>query len=162
MAKALLAIALWLCLSFSALAAVPQKKQPNWVELSTAQQQVLEPLASDWDNFEPQRKRKWIGIAKRYPTMKPDEQARVQKRMQDWAKLTPAQRNAARERYKKLEKLPPDRRQTLRQEWDQYTNLPEEQRKQLRSNSKPSKSTAKGAETKQAGAPASPPAPASK
>ncbi len=159
MAKALFAIALWLCISFSAFAAAPQKKQPNWAELPPGQQEVLAPLASEWDQLEPQRKRKWIGIAKRYPTMKADEQARVQKRMQDWAKLTPAQRNAARERYKKLEKLPPEKRQTLREEWDQYTRLPEDQRKQLRS-SKPAKSAAKAGAKPPAAAP--PPAAAAK
>jgi hypothetical protein len=120
MAKALFALALWLCTSLSVLAAAPQKKQPSWAELAPAQQQVLAPLASDWDNFDAQRKRKWIGIAKRYPTLKPDEQARVQRRMQDWAKLTPEQRRVARERYKKIEKLPPEKRETLRTEWEQY------------------------------------------
>ena len=120
MAKALLTLALWLCTSLSVLAATPQKKQPSWAELAPTQQQVLAPLASDWDNFDAQRKRKWIGIAKRYPTMTPDEQARVQRRMQDWAKLTPEQRRAASERYKKIEKLPPEKRQALKSEWEQY------------------------------------------
>jgi len=161
MAKALLAIALWLCISFSAFAATPQKKQPSWAELPSGQQEVLAPLASEWDQLDSLRKRKWIGIAKRYPTMKADEQARVQKRMQDWAKLTPAQRNAARERYKKLEKLPPEKRQTLREEWDQYTKLPEDQRKQLRSRAKPPKSAGKAAAAKPTAATA-PPAPAAR
>jgi len=64
--------------------------------LASEQQQILAPLSDDWDNFEPQRKRNWIGIAKRYPNMKPDEQVRVQRRMQAWAKLTPKERDAAR------------------------------------------------------------------
>ncbi|MBI2959885.1 MAG: DUF3106 domain-containing protein, partial [Betaproteobacteria bacterium] len=81
---------------------------------------MLAQLASEWDKLDPQRKRKWVGIAKRYPSMKADEQARVQRRMQEWAKLSPAQRSAARERYKKLEKLPREKRQTLMNEWDQY------------------------------------------
>jgi len=40
-----------------------------------------------------------------------DEQVRVQRRMQAWAKLTPKERQAARERYKKMEKLPPEKKQ---------------------------------------------------
>jgi len=111
MAKALFAVALWLCTSLSVLAATPQKKPPTWGELTQEQQQILAPLAGDWDNLEPVRKRNWIGIAKRYPKMKPDEQARVQRRMQAWVKLTPKERQAARERYKKMEKLPPDKKQ---------------------------------------------------
>ena len=97
MAKALFAVALWLCTSLSVLAATPQKKPPTWGELTQEQQQILAPLAGDWDNLEPARKRNWIGIAKRYPKMKPDEQARAQRRMQAWAKLTPEERQKARE-----------------------------------------------------------------
>jgi len=99
MAKALFAVALWLCTSLPVLAATPQKKPPTWGELTQEQQQILAPLAVDWDNLEPARKRKWLGIAKRYPKMKPDEQARAQRRMQAWVKLTPKERQAARERY---------------------------------------------------------------
>src|SRR5258708_1447466 len=115
MAKALLAVALWLCTSLSVLAATPQKKPPTWGELTQEQQQILAPLAVDWDNLEPARKRKWIGIAKRYPKMKPDEQATLQRRMQAWVKLTPKERQAARERYKKMEKPPPGKKKGLEQ-----------------------------------------------
>src|SRR5437016_4917526 len=98
MAKALIAIALaLLCVTFAH--ASPAKKQPNWNELNADQQQILAPLQNDWDQLEPVRKRKWLGIAKRYPKMKPEEQQRVQKRMQTWARLTPEQRRAARERH---------------------------------------------------------------
>jgi uncharacterized protein DUF3106 len=131
MAKALFALALWLCTSLSVLAATPPKKPPTWGELTQEQQQILAPLAVDWDNLEPARKRKWIGIAKRYPKMKPDEQATLQRRMQAWVKLTPKERQAARERYKKLEKLPPDKKQGLKQQWEEYNRLPEQERRKL-------------------------------
>jgi len=131
MAKALFAVALWLCTSLSVLAATPQKKPPTWGELTQEQQQILAPLAGDWDNLEPVRKRNWIGIAKRYPKMKPDEQARVQRRMQAWVKLTPKERQAARERYKKMEKLPPEKKQGLKQQWEEYNRLPEQERRKL-------------------------------
>src|SRR5712671_2873290 len=131
MAKASFALALWLCTSLSVLAATPQKKPPTWGELTQEQQQILAPLEVDWDNLEPDRKRKWIGIAKRYPKMKPDEQARVQRRMQAWAKLTPKERQAARERYKKMENLPPDKKQGLKQQWEEYNRLPEQERLKL-------------------------------
>src|SRR5260370_14090790 len=108
MAKALFVLALWLCTSLSVLAATPQKKPPTWGELTQEQQQTLAPLAEDWDNLEPERKRKWLGISKRYPKMKRDEQARVHRRMQAWAKLTPKARQAARYRYTQIEKRQPD------------------------------------------------------
>ena len=131
MAKALLALALWLSISFSTLAAAPSKKPPTWVELTQEQQQILAPLSADWDKFNAARKRKWLGIAKRYPQMSSDEQAKVQRRMQPWAELTPEQRRIARENFRRLETLPPEKRQTLAQKWEEYMQLPEEQRKQL-------------------------------
>ena len=38
---------------------------PAWAELNAEQQQILAPLKPDWETLEPERKRKWIGIAKR-------------------------------------------------------------------------------------------------
>ena len=163
MAKALLAIALWLFVSFSVLAAAPQKKQPSWSELTQEQQQVLAPLAPDWDKFNAQRKRKWLGIATRYPTMAPDEQAKVQRNMQPWAKLTPEERRAARERYKNLQKLPPEERQALLEQWEAYQRLPVEQRKQLEAADKAPKPRPKPVPSAPAPeAPASAPTPAAK
>ena len=150
MAKALFALALWLSISLSALAAAPAKKPPTWVELTQEQQQILAPLAADWDKLDAPRKRKWLGIVKRYPQMSSDEQAKVQRRMQPWAKLTPEQRRTARENFKKLEKLPPDKRQTLAQKWEEYMQLPEEQRKQLQAAGKAPKEPRKAAASKRA------------
>src|SRR5689334_16196231 len=67
--------------------------QPAWSSLSTDQRTVLAPLSKEWDNMENFRKKKWLGIAERYAKMTPDEQQRVQKRMRDWATMTPEQRN---------------------------------------------------------------------
>jgi hypothetical protein len=161
MAKALFALALWLCTSLSVLAATPQKKPPTWGELTQEQQQILAPLAADWENLEPARKRNWIGIAKRYPKMKPDEQARVQRRMQAWAKLTPKERQAARERYKKMEKLPPDKKQGLKQQWEEYNRLPEQERRKLGSTPRKPAAPARPAKVpaESAPPPAPPPAP---
>jgi len=60
--------------------------RPAWAELTADQQMVLAPLKADWERLEQERRRKWVGIANRYPKMKPEEQERVQRRMQDWAK----------------------------------------------------------------------------
>ena len=66
--------------------------RPAWAELTAEQQKTLAPLKADWESLETERRRKWIGIAKRYPTMKAEEQERVQRRMQRWAALSPEQR----------------------------------------------------------------------
>ena len=86
--------ALLLACAMSGALGAPRDKSPAWASLTADQQQVLAPLSGDWSKLAREQKIKWIGIAKRYPTMKPEEQKRAQGRMQRWAKLTPAQRMA--------------------------------------------------------------------
>ncbi len=106
--------------------------RPAWAELTAEQQQVLAPLKLDWDTLEPERRLKWIAIAKRYPRMKPIEQDRVQRRMQTWASLSPDQRKRARENYKHLAKTPrPAAKKDLRQAWAEYQALSPYERQSL-------------------------------
>ena len=113
-----------------AAAKAKKPKGPQWAELSADQQMILAPLKPDWENLEPERKQKWIGIAKRYPKMKPQEQERVQKRMHDWAALTPEQRRQARENYRQMAKVPADKRK-LREQWAEYQQLSPHERESL-------------------------------
>jgi hypothetical protein len=136
MAKALAALTLGLCIALSGLsafAAPPNKKQPDWSQLTPEQQQILAPLASDWNKWDDRRRNKWLLTAKRYPKMKQDEQQRLQTQMKDWAKLTPEQRAIARENYKKLAKQPPEKREAVKQKWQER-----QQQKQALPNSAPS------------------------
>ena len=66
------------------------------------------------------RRKKWVAIADRYPGMKPAEQQRLQKRMQEWARLTPEQRQTARERYQRFNKLTPQQRREMSKRWQDY------------------------------------------
>ncbi len=102
--------------------------RPAWAELTAGQQKTLAPLKADWDSLEPERRRKWLGIAKRYPTMKAEEQERVQLRMQHWARLTPEQRRLARETYKQITKATPGQRGRLSEQWVEYQQLPPRER----------------------------------
>jgi len=120
MVKAFAALILGLCFALSVSAATAEKKQPDWAQLTTEQQQVLAPLASDWNTLDERRRKKWLLLAKRYPKMKPDGQLRLQTQMKDWAKLTPEQRRIARENYKKLAKQPPEKREVVKQKWHEY------------------------------------------
>ncbi|AXS79382.1 DUF3106 domain-containing protein [Dechloromonas sp. HYN0024] len=113
--------------------------QPGWSQLNPQQQGILSPLASDWDKMENIRRKKWLGIAERYPTMKQDEQQRMQERMREWANLTPEQRAKVRSSYKDFNQLPADQKQVVKQKWDAYTNLPPEQQQRLREGGKSSK-----------------------
>ena len=118
------AAALLLALAAASAGAAPKERGPQWAALTADQQQILAPLATEWNKLGVQHKKKWLGIAKRYPAMKPEEQKRVQRRMQKWAKLTPEQRWQAREQYRSIGKIAPDRRQELRRHWAEYQSLP--------------------------------------
>ncbi|HEU4374850.1 MAG TPA: DUF3106 domain-containing protein [Telluria sp.] len=102
--------------------------KPLWATLSRAQQVALEPLAGEWDRMEAMRKQKWLEIANRFASMKPDEQARMHERMREWVKLTPDQRRLARENYTLSKKIDASRKS---EQWEKYQQLPEEQKKQL-------------------------------
>jgi hypothetical protein len=116
MAQAVLGVALALALALTPPAADADKRNPVWSELRPAQQRVLAPIQSEWESLDAQHKRKWLGVANRYPKMSADEQERLQRRMKEWAALTPEQRRAARDKYREFEQLGPE----VRQKWDQY------------------------------------------
>jgi hypothetical protein len=121
-------------------AAKPAKKAsaaPQWAELNAEQQHILSPLKIDWENLTPERRRKWIGIAKRYPDMQPLEQQRVQERMQRWANLSPQQRAQARENYKRMAKASAEKRRMLREQWAAYQSLSPQERQNLAPRSEP-------------------------
>lgn len=103
-------------------------EKPLWAELSAAQKQALAPLQTEWDAMPALRKKKWLEIAQRYATLKPEEQVRMQERMREWVKLTPEQRMAARENYAKTTKLNAEQKST---QWQQYQQLSEEEKKRL-------------------------------
>ena len=123
MAKTLVALIVSLCIAFSAAAAQSKAEaknaapKPAWTELSASQQPVLAPLQAEWEQLDTTRRRKWVDIANRYPTMKQAEQQRLQKRMQEWSKLTPEERRVAREQYRTLKKIPPKQR---KEKWQEY------------------------------------------
>lgn len=122
-----------------ATAIIGTPPQPTWSQLSPKHQETLAPLAKDWDKMENIRKKKWLGIADRYPSMKQDEQHRMQERMREWANLTPDQRAKVRSSYKDFNQLPPEQKQLVKQKWEAYTNLPPEQQQRLREAGKSSK-----------------------
>lgn len=113
--------------------------QPDWSQLSPAQKDILSPLAKEWDQLENIRKRKWLGIAARYPMMKPEDQQRMQNRMREWADLSAAERTKVRNNYKDFKHLPPDQKQVLKQKWDAYSNLSSEEKQRIRETGKSSK-----------------------
>ena len=112
---------------------------PTWKELTRAQQTALKPLERDWSRIDGPRKRKWLEIAGRYPSMSTDERARVQDRMSEWVRLSPQERNAARLNYRTAKELPAEER---RVRWETYQALSEDRRRELADQAVQPKATA--------------------
>lgn len=115
---------------------IPPLKQPKWADLTPQQRETLTPLSGEWDKLESYRRKKWLGIAQRYPAMSAEEQQRIQRRMKAWANLTPEERKQAREQYKTLQKAPPEQRQAVKQKWQEYKNLPDAEKERLQQSAK--------------------------
>lgn len=111
-----------------AAAATVVAEGPAWRELTPSQKQALRPLERDWASIDGARKRKWIEIASRFPSMSRDERARLQERMRDWARLSPQDRNTARLNFRDAKDLPIEER---RDRWEAYQNLSEADRRRL-------------------------------
>ena len=107
----------------------------DWSALTPAQQKALAPLSRDWGSIETPRRAKWLEVASKFPAMPKEEQARVQARMADWARMTPAERSRARLQFQEVKQVPAHERQA---KWEAYQALPEEQRHALAQTAKQS------------------------
>ena len=112
----------------SSASASVREEGVRWSALTPPQREALAPLERDWPGIDAPRKQKWIALAARFNTLSPDERARINARMVEWAKLTPAERGQARLRFEEARQLPvPDRGER----WRAYQALPPEQREEL-------------------------------
>jgi len=109
-----------------------QQVQPAWSELDANQQKILAPLATRWDGMDNFRRKKWLAIAQRYPSMGPEEQIRTQHHMAEWVKLTPEERKLAREKYKLIQRTSPEKKAGIKQKWQEYQGLPENEKLRLK------------------------------
>lgn len=123
-------------------ASLPRFEQPGWVALTPEQRTILAPLEKEWGQMDAFRRKKWIGIAVRYPEMTDTEQASMQRNMREWARLAPEERRIAREKYKTLSRVSPEERQFVRQKWEEYSQLTDAEKERLRSKA-PKKSKVK-------------------
>lgn len=121
----------------SVQAALPRFEQPEWSQLTPEQRQILAPLEKEWGQMDAFRRKKWIGIAQRYPSMSPAEQASLQRNMREWARLAPEERRIAREKYKSLLRIDPEEREAIKQKWEEYSALSEQEKERLRSKLPP-------------------------
>jgi DNA repair ATPase RecN len=108
----------------------------NWSDLTAEQKAALAPLATEWNKMDDLRKKKWLGIADKYANMKPEEQQRVQERVQAWVKMTPEQRMAVRENFANTAKKSPEQKSA---QWQEYQQLSEEEKAKLANEAKTKK-----------------------
>lgn len=106
----------------------PTPMQPGWAQLTPQQRDALGPLQSEWSHFGPERQRKWLDIAARYPAMSPQQQATLHRRMSDWVRMTPEQRTIARRNYLVSSSTSLQSRQ---QAWQKYQQLPDARKHEL-------------------------------
>lgn len=107
--------------------AVKVSSKPTWQDLTPAQQLSLKPLAANWNTLGEAQKRKWIAIARNYPTLAPTEQAKLHSRMTDWVSLSQQQRDQARLNFAESKQLAPTQKAA---KWQAYQSLsPEEKHK---------------------------------
>ncbi len=131
-AVATIVLAFFLFVGAATRAAYAETPGDAWAKLTPDQKTILAPLQQEWDKLDPERRKHWIGLTARYPSLPPDRQQRIQQRMHEWVSLTPEQRAQAIERYKRMKQLPPEKHDQLHQRWREYQALPEEQRQKLR------------------------------
>lgn len=129
----------------------PEEQGVRWNDLDRAQQATLKPLERQWSGVSGQRKQKWLELAKRFPKMSQPEQARVQERMGEWARLTPQERGQARLNFQEAKQLPVEDRQAR---WDAYQALSPEKKQQLAARAAPTASAPPAAH--KTGAPVAP------
>lgn len=72
---------------------------PSWQRLNEAQRKSLEPLRQVWPSMNDARRDKWRLIADKMDRMPADARARLQGRMEHWARMTPQERAKARTGY---------------------------------------------------------------
>lgn len=119
----------------AASAARPATSEAHkWASLTAQQRTILGPLERDWGSVDSPRRAKWIEVANRFPAMPAADQQRVQERMAEWARMTPAERGRARLTFQETKQLSPEQKQA---HWEAYQALPDEQRKALALRGKP-------------------------
>jgi len=101
---------------------------PPFSNLTAYQAEVLKPLQPVWDELGEVRKRKWIEIANRLPTLSDDEKNRITQRMQEWAALTSQQRRQVRDNFTEAMGKTAAERQA---QWEEYQKLSPEARAAL-------------------------------
>jgi hypothetical protein len=104
---------------------------PSWVELGNYQREALAPLQPVWNGLPAASKRSWLALTEKLPAMQAADREAAQKRIREWAALSPEQRRMARDNFRLAKSLDRDERLAT---WESYRQLTPEQRTVLRDN----------------------------
>ena len=99
--------------------------KPGWSDLSNSQRQVLASFESQWQQLPLNEKRAWADLASRFPQMSEQDQARVQRRISEWAGLSPEERKLARANFRMAQQTGSA---NLQADWERYQAMTPEQR----------------------------------
>lgn len=104
----------------------------SWNELSPAQREILQPLASAWPSLSQSHKRKWLEMARSYGSLPTDEQTKMQGRMREWVALSPQQRTQARLNFARTKELSKElTAEEKKAKWEAYQSLSTEEKQKL-------------------------------
>lgn len=111
---------------------------PGWTELSPVERDILKPLATSWNALNQGHKRKWLQMAKSYPTLSTEEQVKMQGRMKEWVALSPQQRAQARLNFAKTKELSKELTpEEKKAKWQAYQALSDEEKRKLAAKAPP-------------------------
>lgn len=113
----------------------PEATQKTWAELTDEQKKVLAPLGAEWDTLRPWQREKMLDIAHDYPKMDAKKQARVQKRLNSWSRMTPYERENARKRYQHFHSLSAEQQDEVRKKWQAHKKQSDEKIDKLQQES---------------------------
>lgn len=122
----------------SASAKKPESS-PSWQSLSANQKTALAPLQKLWPEISEAQKRKWLALSVNFSDRSAEEQAKMQARMKDWAKLTPQQRALARLNFAEVQQVTVDERKS---KWEAYQSLSRDERHELTKGHPPAPNSA--------------------
>jgi Protein of unknown function (DUF3106) len=105
----------------------------TWSALSKSQQLALAPLEKPWGGLSEGQKRKWLAIAKTYPTLGVPEQEKMHSRMAEWAALSPKDRELARLNFAQSKTVTQSDRAA---NWEAYQALSPGERQKLAEGAK--------------------------
>jgi hypothetical protein len=103
--------------------------EPLWIDLTEAQQQALAAFAPEWNTWPTAEKKSWVALADKLPAMSRERREKAQRRILEWANLSPEQRRLARANYRLAKERSAKERV---EEWRNYQSMTQEQREILR------------------------------